>query len=271
MGAPFLFVVTGLALSGPAAAIDCRGSALELALGPERSHWEELDADGDSLLTERGWLTRTGLAAGVRCGATQWEALWTHSTGHRAYDGQTTTGVPVQTRSRLRIDALSVTGFVPLGEGAWAIGGRAGWRQTDRLIASTDTAQGYPERFRAWQLAAGVRWRLHQARGWRLSATGWAGGGPAGTLAVRLPRADPLTLPLGSSRLLALGLRLEGGAASDARAGWSWQLGLDAQSEVTGAGAARPVTRNGVPVATARQPEIRQRQVSLSALLSRDF
>lgn len=266
-----LFLALVLALPGVSAAMDCDAPSLSWTAGPERSHWEELDADGDSLLTERGWLTRTGLTAGVRCGVTHWEALWTHSAGHRAYDGQTNTGVPVQTRSRLRIDTLSVTGFVPLGEGAWAIGGRAGWRQIDRLIAGTEAAQGYPERFRAWQLALGVRWRLHQARTWRVSATGWAGGGPGGSVAVDLPRSDPLTLPLGNSRLLALGLQLEGVPASRAQPGWSWQLRLEAEREITGAGAARPVTRNGIPVAAARQPRIVQKPVLLSARLTRDF
>lgn len=266
-----LFLALGLALPGAAAAMDCQEPALTWAAGPERSHWAEFKADGTPLLTERGWLTRVELAASGRCGRTEWRAQWAHSEGHRAYDGQTSTGLPAQTSSRLRIDALSLTGFVPLGNSAWAIGGRAGWRETSRFIASTDTALGYPERLRAWQLALGARWRLHDALAWRLSATGWAGGGPAGTVEVHLPRADPLTLPLGRSRLLALGLQLDGGPSGGVQAGWSWQLRLDAEREITGTGASRPVTRNGVPVAAAQQPEIRQWQAVVSALLTRRF
>jgi hypothetical protein len=140
-----------------------------------------------------------------------------------------------------------------------------GWRQIHRDIAGTAAAQGYPERFRAWQLALGARWRLHDAGSWRLSATGWAGGGPGGTVRVNLPQVDPLTLPLGTSRLLALGLHLEGGKPGDTRPGWAWQARLDAQRETTEAGAARPVTRNGVPVAAALQPRTLQQQLSLTA------
>lgn len=274
-------VALALVFSSAALAMDCGTPTLGLGAGREHSHWAERDAQGATLLTERGWLDRVALAAGGQCGAATWEAQWARSQGTRHYDGQTQTGTSVQTSSRLRVDALTLSGWLPLGTLAqtspqdadtpWAWGARLGWRQTDRHIASTTTTLGYPERFRAWQLALGARWRLHKAATWQLSASSWAGGGPGGTARVGLPNADPLTLPLGPNRLLALGLQLDGGARSARPGAWSWQLRLESQLETTAAGAARAVTRNGVPVAVAWMPEIRQRQTVLAAALNRRF
>lgn len=269
------------ALPSTVHALDCGTPTLGLGAGREHSHWVERDAQGATVLTERGWLDRIALAAGGPCGAATWEAQWARSQGTRHYDGQTQTGTPVQTSSHLRVDAFTLVGWLPVGtftqanrqdtDPAWGWGARLGWRQTDRRIASTPTALGYPERFRAWQLALGARWRVHEASGWRLTATGWAGGGPRGTAQVSLPRADPLTLPLGHNRLLALGLQLGSGARNERAGAWSWQLRLESQLETTAAGAARVVTRNGVPVAVAWMPEIRQRQTVWSAELNRRF
>jgi len=276
-------LVLCVALPSTVQALDCGAPTLGLSAGRERSHWAERDERGTTVLTERGWLHRATLAAVGRCGAATWEAQWARSQGKRHYDGQTQTGTPVQTSSRLRVDALTLSGWLPLStlsladlqgpetDRPWAWGARVGWRQTDRRIASTPTALGYPERFRAWQLALGARWRVHEASRWRLSATAWAGGGPGGTAQVGLPRADPLALPLGHNRLLALGLQLDGGAHSERAGAWSWQLRLESQLENTAAGAARAVTRNGVPVAVAWMPEIRQRKTVLSAELNRRF
>jgi hypothetical protein len=276
-------MAVALVFSSAALAMDCGKPTLGLDAGREHSHWAERDAQGATVLTERGWLDRIALAAGGQCGTATWEAQWARSQGTRHYDGQTQTGTPVQTSSRLRVDALTLSGWLPLSrlsladlqgpntDSPWTWGARLGWRQTDRRIASTTTALGYAERFRAWQLALGVRWRVHEASGWRLSATGWAGGGPGGTAQVSLPRADPLTLPLGHNRLLALGLQLDDGTHSARPGAWSWQLRLESQLETTAAGAARPVTRNGVPVAVAWMPEIRQRQTVLSGALNRRF
>ncbi|MBS3910842.1 MAG: hypothetical protein KGZ70_03235 [Hydrogenophaga sp.] len=276
-------LLPGMALPSTVRAMDCGAPTLGLAGGREHSRWAERDARGNRLLTERGWLDQAALTASGHCGTASWQAQWAHSQGQRRYDGQTQTGTPVQTSSRLRVDALTLSGWQPLGAldrenpsgsattSPWAWGARLGWRQTDRRIASTTTALGYPERFRAWELALGARWRLHDAGPWRLSASGWAGGGPGGTARVSLPNADPLNLPLGHSRLLALGLQLDGGARGAQSGAWSWQLRLETQHETTAAGSARAVTRNGVPVAVATMPEIRQRQTSISAALNRRF
>ena len=274
--------VLAVALPGTVQALECGPATLGLSIGREHSRWQEVDASGTPVLTERGGLNHWALAASGHCPAVAWEAQWARSQGQRHYDGQTQTGTPVQTSSQLRVDALTLSGWWPGGAHAvatpsspehnrsWAWGARLGWRQTDRRIASTTTAWGYPERFRAWQLALGVRWRVFEADTWRLSATGWAGGGPGGTAQVGLPNADPLTLPLGRNRLLALGLQLDGGAP-DRPSAWFWQLRLDVQNEATAAGSAQAVTRNGVPVAVAWMPDIRQQQTVLTAALHRRF
>jgi len=278
-----LVLALELVLPSTALAIDCGAPTLGLAAGREHSHWAERDGRGTTVLTERGWLQHMALTGSGHCGAVSWQAQLAHSEGTRHYDGQTQTGTPVQTSSRLRVDALTLSGWMPLGTLAlanlrdthptspWAWGTRLDWRQTDRRIVSTATALGYPERFRAWQLALGARWRLHETASWQLSASGWAGGGPGGTARVSLPNADPLTLPLGHNRLLALGLQLDGGTQSERPGAWSWQLRLESQLETTAAGPPRAVTRNGVPVAVAWIPEIRQRQTVLAAELSRRF
>lgn len=276
-------ITLALVLPSTALAMDCGAPTLGLAAGREHSHWAEREGRGTTVLTERGWLQHMALTGSGYCGLASWQAQWARSQGTRNYDGQTQTGTPVQTSSRLRVDALTLSAWLPPGILAltnlqdtqptrpWAWGARVGWRQTDRRIASTTSALGYPERFRVWQLALGARWRLHEAATWQMSASGWAGGGPGGTAQVSLPNADPLTLPLGHNRLLALGLQLDGGTHTERPGAWSWQLRLESQLETTAAGAARAVTRNGVPVAVAWMPEIRQRQTVLSAELNRRF
>ena len=74
-----------------------------------------------------------------------------------------------------------------------------------------------------------------------------------------------VTLPLGSSRLLALGVELGSPTAALVQPGWSWQLGAAYRHERIGAGGARTLVRNGLPVGSALQPRIVQRHLGASA------
>ena len=128
----------------------------------------------------------------------------------------------------------------------------------ERDIAGQGNVLGYPERFAYWQAALGARYQAVLGARVRLTASAWLGGGPGGRVKLDLPRADPVTLNLGSSRLLALGLELEGGEAAT-QAGWSWQAGVSYRREQTSAGPAKTLVRNGIPVGAALQPRFVQR------------
>ena len=69
-----------------------------------------------------------------------------------------------------------------------------------------------------------------------------------------------MTLRLGSSRLLALDLLLDGGKTAE-QPGWAWQAGLTYRYEQHQAGPAQTLVRNGTPVGSAAQPRIVQRHL----------
>ena len=261
-------LLAGLSVSGAAVATVCDMPAPGALAGLERSQWEEFDAQGTSLVRERGTLTVAGLQASGRCGRVDWTAQWTRSQGERAYDGVTTTQQPLQTQSQLRAQAVTIAAWLPLG-GGWAVGSQLGYRQLDRNIASTGSVLGYPEQFDYLQAALGARYQTALAEGVRLTASGWLGGGPGGRVRVDLPRADAVTLALGSSRLLALRLQLDGGES--VQPGWSWQAGVAYRREQTGAGTAETLTRNGVAVGAALQPRFVQRHLETTAVLAYRF
>lgn len=242
-------------LSGAALAQICDTPNLGALAGVERSQWQEFDAQGHSLVRERGTLKVTGLQAYGRCSKVDWIAQWTRSQGERAYDGMTNTRAPLQTQSRLRAQGLTVAAWLPLSEG-WAIGSQLGYRQIQRDIASTNLALGYPERFTYLQVALGARYQAALGERLSLTAAGWLGGGPGGRVEIDFPRADPVSLSLGTNRLLELSLQL--GSGESIQPGWSWQAGVVYRREHTGAGAPEVITRNGVPVGAALQPRFVQ-------------
>lgn len=257
-----------VSLSGAVAAMECDTPALGALAGVERSQWEEFDAQGASLVRERGTLKVTGLQAAGRCSSLDWTAQWTRSHGQRDYDGVTTTQLSLQTKSQLRAQALKVAVWLPLREG-WAVGSQFGYRQIDRDIASTDRALGYPERFTYLQAALGARYQTALGERVRLTASGWLGGGPSGHVGVDLPRAAPVTLSLGTNRLLELSLQLDGGELL--QPGWSWQAGMAYRREQTGAGSPEVSTRNGVPVGVVWQPRFVQQHLLTTAMLTYRF
>lgn len=243
-------------------ALDCRPPALAAIGGQDMSRWEEFDARERSLVRERGQLTRLGLAGHIDCGALEGAAQLSRSRGQRAYAGETNFGSPFQTTSQLETRELRLHGLGALTE-RWALGARLGYREIDRTIEGRGNVLGYPERFAYWQGALGARFQTPLTDGVRLSLSHWVGGGPRGTVRVDLPNADPLTLPLGSSRVREWNLQLSGGNPS--ASGWSWQAALDWRREEMGAGEARAVWRNGIPIGGANQPRTQQRLRSLTA------
>jgi hypothetical protein len=255
-------------LSAAAAAGVCEAPSLGALAGVERSQWEEFDAQGRSLVRERGTLNVSGLQALGRCRSADWSAQWTRSQGQRNYDGVSSMQVPLQTHSQLRAQALTLAAWLPVREG-WAVGPQLNYRQIQRSIASSGRVLGYPERFSYWQLALGARYQAVLSEQLRLTASGWLGGGPGGHVAVDLPRADPVTLPLGGSHLLAVSLQLDGG--EPVQSGWSWQAGVSYRREQTRAGVTGVLIRNGVPVGAAFQPRFVQGHLGATASLAYRF
>lgn len=255
-------------LSAAAAAGVCEAPSLGALAGVARSQWEEFDAQGRSLVRERGTLNVSGLQALGRCRSADWSAQWTRSQGQRHYDGMSSMQTPLQTHSQLRAQALTLAAWWPVREG-WAIGPQLDYRQIERRIASSGRVLGYPERFSYWQLALGARYQTVLGGQVRLSASGWLGGGPGGRVKADFPHAESVTLPLGSSRLLAVRLQLDGG--EPVLPGWSWQTHVFYQREQTGAGAPEALMRNGVLVGAAFQPRVVQQQLGVAAGLAYRF
>ena len=251
-------------LAGLAAAADCGAPTLGALAGAERSQWEEFNAQGRSLLREQGTLQTVGLQLAGQCRTLDWAAHWALGRGDRDYDGMTNTGAPFQTHSRLQAQQLALQGWLPVHAG-WALGAQLGYRHIQRDIAGQGSVRGYPERFGYWQAALGARYQRVLTEQLQLTVSGWAGGGPGGRVQVDLPRADPVTLPLGSSRLLALGVELGSPTVALVQPGWSWQLGVAYRHERIGAGDPRTLVRNGLPVGSALQPRIVQRHLGASA------
>ena len=255
---------SGTAADAGAIASNCSAPTLGALAGAERSQWEEFNAQGRSLLREQGTLKTVGLQLAGQCRTLDWAAHWTLGRGDRDYDGMTNTGAPFQTHSRLQAQQLALQGWLPVQAG-WALGAQLSYRHIQRDIAGQGSVLGYPERFGYWQAALGARYQRVLTEQLQLTVSGWAGGGPGGRVRVDLPRADQVTLPLGSSRLLALGVELGSPTAALVQPGWSWQLGVAYRHERIGAGDPRTLVRNGLPVGSALQPRIVQRHLGASA------
>ena len=231
----------------------------------------------------------------------------------RAYAGHSTTGQPIATTSALRQQQLQGELWRSLEAGpatGWAVGARLAWRHDRRDLADAGPVPGYPERLTQAAAGVGLRWSggdglgaplghgpsamdgpgatgapAHPGQGLRFRLAAWAGAAPGGRLALRLPGADPLTLPLGGHRWAALeasvdgplawptgGSAAEGGTSHHPGAGhWRWRLDLARTLAHWSAGDARAVQRQGVPVAAAWQPASREHRLVLRLGLTHPF
>lgn len=238
------------------------------AIGTQDSRWRETKADGSTLLREQGQLAQAGLTlAADGCAGASWHLRLQRADGDRRYDGQTASGIPLQTHSSLREQALTLQ-WLPLAWGRWQGGTRLLWQRTDRSIQSTSTALGYPERHEAVQLALVLAGHgpLH-APAWRWHAELALGGGPAGRLRLDLPGYDRAVLRLGESRLGQAAVGLEG----DAGPNWGWRLTLQHTHERRRTAEPSALTRNGRVVGGALQPATTRSATSLVAGLSWRF
>ncbi len=250
----------------------CSGPEIGLSAAALRSQWREQDERGRRLVEEDGTLTRLGLRAALQCRPWVFGLQLAQARGQRRYDGVDSRGAPVVSSSRLVHRESTLEALLPAIEPV-LLGGRLRVQQIERDIAGVGAALGYPETFRYWQAQVGARSAFEIAAGLQLTLDGWVGGGPGGRVAVRLPNADPVTLPLGPSRAAELGLQLLSSAPSpiQAGAGWGWRMGLEWTLQDIGAGSARPLMRNGAVVGGAAQPRIRQETWALNVEVRRSF
>jgi hypothetical protein len=256
---------TLLAAAGPLAA--CTGSA-GLEAGVQDSRWRETDAEGRALLHEQGTLAASRMvieASGCRLGEAS--ARISQAGGSRRYDGQTSAGSALATRSDVREQGLTLQALpwawaVPGSGASVQAGARLRWQRSERDIRSTATALGYPERHQRLQAALVLAARsTGPSPGWHWRAELAAGGGPAGRMKVSLPGYDPATLKLGSSRLLQARLHLGGALAP----GWSWQLAVEHDRERRSAGEPTALRRQGQVVGGVLQPASREAATRLVA------
>jgi len=250
---PRLALLAGL-LAPPAWAD--AGWQAELATAQEWQQWRETGSDGRRLVSEDGRLA--GLSAALRWtapGVVQFglrqDLLW----GVRSYRGLSNRGAELQTRSELGQALTRLDGTLaprPLQAGwSWQPVAAAEFWQWKRRLRDTPQASGYPERYRQGLLLLGLQ---AQGEGGTLARLE-VGGGWGGRNRVELPGRDPASLPLGAAASLRLML---GGELAPA---WRWSV--TAERLTLQAGDERPVTLQGVPLQSARQPRTEQRRLQL--------
>ncbi|MDR7267597.1 hypothetical protein J2X20_000226 [Pelomonas saccharophila] len=235
----------------------------ELAGQQEWQQWRETGGDGRRLLTEDGRLS--GLSASWRWappGSATVALRLGVLRGARDYRGFSNQGNEVQTRSDVGHDFVRVEG----GPAPWPLAG--GWHgqalaaaelwQWRRHLRDAGSVSGYPEHYRQGLLLVGLQ--AASDSGWQLGIE--AGGGPRGRNRVQLPGRDPAELPLGSVRTWRASL-------GDAfMPGWRWAL--TAERLTLGAGEEKPITLQGVPLQSARQPRTELRRLQLQLIWQED-
>ena len=246
-------LVLALAPMGLAHAGTCEFSGLANA-GIEVSTWNETNADdGRHLVRENGELRRETLGVRARCRA--WESTLTlsHAVGSRWYDGMTNRGAEFHTDSGVSHleGAVQVLGAVSPN---WSLGARLSDRTMRRTIESRGEVLGYPEHYRFHQAALGAKFDAPGPGGLQWSAQAWLGGGPSGTVDVRLPGFDPASLTLGANRMARLVFEV---SRPFGNAGWSWQARAIHQQDRWRQGPAQALPRGGLLAGSALQPESR--------------
>lgn len=239
--------------------------SVSAAVVRESQQWDEFSSNGKRLLRESGQLSGPALIIGTECDRWRLNVGLELLDGSRNYDGQTNLGTPLQTQSR--ISSSKGHGEVSFAVTPnWRLGARWSGVSTERDIASTPTATGYPEYYewRLWQ--AGAAWSTEMDwGGW--GAGLWWGRTSDSAMRVQLPGRDPAWLELGTIEQSQFDLhwRYRMGGRWMARVAWAYR-----QTEVA-QGAPGVIRNNGVPVSTAYQPRIALTEMPLSVRIQREF
>jgi hypothetical protein len=244
-------LLVGLLSSAPAwAACPLIDLSWKASLIQQSSQWDEFGAKGARLVHEHGNLPGWELATNLRCAAWNFGASWQQLAGNRAYDGQTSDGVLLQSQTdwsqqHMRFDIHY--DVIP----NWAAGVRVTESAMQRILQGNAQAVGYPERYRWTMLSVGLRTMMPAGNG-TLSASAWTGKAVKSEMNLTLPSTDPASLPLGAISQTEIGLE------------WTLTSVHQIQLSVAGAwrrtrvatGAIAPIYQFGHVIGYAYQPEI---------------
>lgn len=257
------------ALAGPAAGEVLDGDELALHLGGmlQSSTWTETDAQGRRLLREQGQLQGVSLGWGVAPGVTGGRLELQTLSGRRDYAGQSSTGVPVHTRSDLQHLGLWARWTWALDTG-WQLEASLGGQGLRRSLRGTAQAVGYTERWRWAEARAGLghHWVLTAGRlQWQLDA----GLLLAPQVDLQPGSFEPLRLRPGTGHSLATRLGWSVPMPDLLPAGTQLQVGLQARADRFGASAAVPGFVQGQLRAAFSQPLTRQQSLGLTVGIER--
>ncbi len=250
-----------------AATADCvdRAVSWQVAHVSNTSQWAELDVLGRKLVRETGTLPGMEFSVRVRCGDWNLQAQLSQLDGSRFYDGQTSTGVPVTSRSALRQLHGNLQATLNVAE-AWQLGTRLSSYTLWREIASAGGASGYPERYDWTMLSVGAQWKTGLGPG-QLRLAAWSGMKLRSSMLLSLPGRDQTVMQLGRMNQH----ELEAGWRTQLGSGWYLQGDVRYRSTDMGQGADAIIRRSGVPVGVAHQPRTTMVDIPVSIGIGYEF
>jgi hypothetical protein len=213
------------------------------------SQWREFSVTGQVLVHESGHLKGKSLNTTYLCAPWRMHGQVAVLQGTRAYQGQTSGGRAVVSRSSIRQQEGKLLVFHELAD-AWQLGGQLNRQILKRDIASASGVQGYPEHFDWTSLSMGLQWQPRLGPGqWTLTA--WVGKSVDTRLRVTLPGRDTTSMSPGASqhRTLAANWRAQLTPA------WYLQANVDYRRIDMDLGETAVIRRNGLPVGAAHQPQ----------------
>lgn len=239
----------------------CQNHEISVSTAPAQSRLQEQDRTGETLLTERGHLAKTGATWYANCGSWALQFEGSNTTGQRLYKGVTNLKQAVETTSGIRSEELDGQLWHSLGQ-SWALGGRYMWRTTVRDLKSVGSALGYLERYNQTALAWGLQHTWDLANHGRVQSRIWMGSSLQGNLHVTLPNMDAAIIPLGRMRWWAIGAQWSGCRTGIGEKGWGCEIAIDYKSERSSHSSTQAIYSNGVLRASASQPATNQQSLT---------
>ena len=152
------------------------GATIAASIGAGLMHFqfEEFDRQDRRLVKEAGWLPGLEGSLGVRQQAVSLAVDVGYYAGDVDYDGQTSSGVPIDSSTDQRIFEASINAAceLPLGlPPRVSVYAGGGYRHWDRDIASVGAVSGLDETYQWWRAETGVKLQLARgASAWELEA-----------------------------------------------------------------------------------------------------
>jgi len=152
------------------------GATIAASIGAGLMHFqfEEFDRQDRRLVKEAGWLPGLEGSLGVRQQAVSLAVDVGYYAGDVDYDGQTSSGVPIDSSTDQRIFEASINAAceLPLGlPPRVSVYAGGGYRHWDRDIDSVGAVSGLDETYQWWRAETGVKLQLARAaNAWELEA-----------------------------------------------------------------------------------------------------